>query len=124
VKDDDMFSGYLTTNNLQQGEYVLGVGKPFQSGTMQLQPQLQKNIEIYPNPSFGDFTIKLKNFNEDITAKLYTQNGALVDSFAITKKNIFNYRVPKKLKPGNYLIQFTDASAKIIDNEQLVIIKE
>jgi hypothetical protein len=124
VKDDDMFSGYMTTNNLQQGEYVLGVGKPFQSGIMQTPPQLHKKIEIFPNPSKGEFTIKLTDVNEDIIARLYAQNGALQDSFAIASKNIYNYHSPKNLNPGNYIIQFTDKSAKILDIEQIVIIKD
>ncbi|MCX6232814.1 MAG: M1 family aminopeptidase [Bacteroidetes bacterium] len=125
IKDDDMFSGYMTTENLQQGEYVLGVGKPFQSGLNELkQKQNNKKIELFPNPNNGEFNIRLNNINEDIIVKLYTQNGALIDSFAVSKKNIYQYRSKTKLKAGNYLIQFSTLNGKIIDNEQLVVIKD
>ena len=124
VKDDDQFSGYITTNNLQQGEYVLGVGKPFQSGLNEVLPEKNKKMEVFPNPNTGDFTIKLNDVNEDVIANIYTQTGSLVDSFLIAKKNPIAHHKTKEMNPGNYLIKLSLLNGNNIATEQLVVIKK
>ncbi|MFZ4401532.1 MAG: M1 family aminopeptidase [Bacteroidales bacterium] len=124
VKDDDSFSGYMTTEHLKQGEYVLGVGKPFQSGINKIVTSQPKIAEIFPNPNNGEFTIKLNDIKEDVIVKIYTQNSSVVDSFAISNKSQYHYIANKKLIPGNYLIQISNLKGKVIDNEQMVIAKD
>ncbi len=121
VKDDDYFSGYMTTDNLQQGEYVLGIGKPFQSGINQINSPQQKQIKVYPNPSNGDFNIELNGINENVLVEIFCENAVMVDSFYIKQTNLFHYQAKRKLKKGNYILQFTHTKNKIIQHEQFIV---
>ena len=124
VKDDDSFSGYLTTNHLQQGEYVLGVGRPFQSGLNEASPAVPVKMEIFPNPNAGEFTLKLNDVNEDVMAEIYTQTQLLVDSFPIAGKTQLIKRSVKAMKTGSYLVKLLTVSGKLIAVEKMVVVKE
>ncbi len=121
VKDDEYFSGYITTSNLQQGEYVLGIGKPFQSGLNEAFPPHNKKIKIFPNPNSGEFTIELNDVNEDVVVDIYTQTALLLDSFPIAKQDTITHYKAKKLKAGNYLIKLSTRNGNIIATEQMVV---
>ena len=118
-----MFFGYLITQNLQQGEYVLGIGKPFQSGLNEVLPIKNKMMEIFPNPNSGEFTIKLNDVNEDVVANIYSQTSMLVDSFPIAQQKQLTHCKRKELKAGNYLIKVSTCNGNIIATEQMVVVK-
>ncbi|MFZ4413853.1 MAG: M1 family metallopeptidase [Bacteroidales bacterium] len=124
VKDDDSFSGYLTTEHLQQGEYVLGVGKPFQSGLNELLPIQPKKMELFPNPNTGEYTLRLNDVNEDTFAITYAPSGIEVDSFAIDRKIHLTHRSCKALKSGNYLVKLKNRDGNIIATEKMLVIKD
>ncbi len=124
VKDEDNFSGYLTTDNLQQGEYVLGIGKPFQSGLIQTLPHQMEKMEIFPNPNSGEFTIKLNDVTEDVIANIYTQTGLLMDSIQIAGNTTLTRISSKGIKAGNYLIKVSNQNGNMIATAQMVVVKE
>ncbi len=118
IKNGDMFSGYLETSNLKQGEYVLGVGKPFQSGLNNLKKQ--KLLNVYPNPSNDFFNISI-NADADVELKVYDASGAMLDSMAIAKgKKQITWHPHTNMSGGNYYIQITDKNNKVIANEKLI----
>jgi len=122
VKDDDSYSGYMTTDHLQQGEYVLGVGKPFQSGLNEVIPGHNKKMELFPNPNNGEFTIRLNDVSEDVFVNIYSAGKILVDSFQIARQNPITKLSYKELKKGNYLLQLSDHSGKMMATEQILIV--
>jgi len=124
VNEDDGFSGSLTTNNLQQGEYVLGIGKPFQSSLNEVLPEPNEKMNIFPNPNTGEFTIKLNNVNEDVNVSIYTPSSLLVDSFLIAKENSKIYHKCKTIKAGNYLVKLSAQNGDIIATEKMVIVNK
>jgi len=105
IKNGDMFSGYLETSNLQQGEYVLGVGKPFQSGINTIKQE--KLLNVYPNPSNDYFNITI---NYDV----------MIDSITIAKGKKQITWQPHTISGGNYIIQLTDKNNRVIATDKLL----
>ncbi|MFZ4741923.1 MAG: M1 family aminopeptidase, partial [Bacteroidales bacterium] len=124
VSENDGFTGSLTTSNLQQGEYVLGIGNPFQSSLNELLPDPNQKMKIFPNPNTGEFTIKLNDINEDVKVSIYTPASLLVDSFPITKQNTRIYHKCKTIKAGNYLVKLSTLNGNTIATEKMLIINK
>lgn len=51
--------GFLTTQNLQKGEYTYGIGKPNQSGVSSQTTEKKSSLKIYPNPTNDTFNIEI-----------------------------------------------------------------
>ena len=124
VNENDGFTGSLTTSNLQQGEYVLGIGKPFQSSLNEVLPDPNQKIKIFPNPNTGEFTIKLNDINEDVKVSIYTPASLLVDSFSIAKQNTRIYHKCKTIKAGNYMVKLSTLNGNTIATEKMLIINK
>ena len=79
----------------------------------------ETNIEIYPNPSQGNFEVRIPSSNintaKNITISIYNSAGILVDSKKATSQNLFN----TQLGAGTYFV-FTTISNKIF-TQKLVI---
>lgn len=119
TKSGDISSGYLVTQQLQPGEYVLAISKPFQSGINEVLPKGRKIMEVFPNPSSGEFNIKL---NDDINgnANIYSPTGVLSKSIKINNDKTINVST-NGLKNGNYLLQIESLSGEIIAKDKLLI---
>lgn len=66
--------GYITTNNLRPGEYVMGIGNP----RLNLNGLHQGNIKplkIYPNPTHQKIMIELPYTDEDFECYITNING-------------------------------------------------
>lgn len=95
--------GYLTTSNLQKGEYTFGVGKPFQSGISQTDNTDKPVLDVYPNPTNDTFNILYKaDINSVI--KIYDALNNLVYSEEVNQKQGQVSWSPSKFKQGVYFI--------------------
>ncbi|MFH0866318.1 MAG: M1 family aminopeptidase [Bacteroidota bacterium] len=95
--------GYLTTNNLQKGEYTFGVGKPNQSGISQIDNTKKPSLDVYPNPSTDTFYITYMA-EENSEIKIYDASNKLVYSKEVKQKQGQLSWSPLKVKQGVYFI--------------------
>ena len=118
IRNGDYYSGYLITQQAQQGEYVLAISKPNQSKINLYQPLYNKQIEIFPNPSNNSFIIKINEKYLGFDAFIYNSNGKLIDKFAL--KNESFYWEPKQNESDIFFIKIYDKEKKIIENEKFI----
>lgn len=122
LKNGDIFSGYLTTQNLKNGEYVLAIGKPFQSNININFPN-DNLISIFPNPADNICTIEL---NENIGAKrVIVKNifGQIIHNHEFKEDKLkFTFNT-LKLTNGTYCIEVCDEKSKIMVSKKLIISK-
>ncbi len=123
TRNGDNYSGYLITQNLQQGEYVLAISKPFQSGLNEVLPNGRKVIEVFPNPASGNFTIKMNKDLKNAIANLYSPVGLLVRSININNFEKTYMISTSGLRSGSYLLQIESSSGEILENNKLLINK-
>lgn len=95
--------GYLTTNNLQKGEYAFGIGKPNQSGIQQIENNDEAVMAVYPNPSNDTFNIFYKAETNSVI-KIYDASNNLVYSKGVNQKQGQLSWSPAKIKQGVYFI--------------------
>jgi hypothetical protein len=94
--------GNIIVNNLRAGEYTLAVKE---SAVGSFEPNLQgKNtLDIYPNPSSGNFTI-ISGSETDGEIRIYSDTGTFVKAFPMKAgQDLINWR-PEGLSAGNYII--------------------
>jgi hypothetical protein len=73
------------------------------------------NIQIYPNPSFGELTISSE---EDLELELVNELGQLIGNIELNEKN--NHRTcMNNLSPGVYFLNSKDPSKKV--NKKIVV---
>ena len=83
-----------------------------------------KNIKVYPNPSFGNFKIKLNNvLNDKLIVKIVHLLGATVETSSL----ILSYGEGElecyNLPAGVYVLYLEDPSNAIIYTQKIIIEK-
>ena len=70
------------------------------------------DINIYPNPNQGNFTLEIRGRSDRMDISLYSVDGRLVEQRAALKINGFTriYFENKDLKPGMYLLRLSSVS--------------
>ncbi len=122
TRSGDYYSGYLVTQQLKQGEYVLAISKPYQSGINEVMPKERKIIEVFPNPASGEFTIKFNNDSKNQIAVITDENGSIIDRISVSNQMI-NWK-PKTRTSGNYFLQILDEKGELVANEKLFYIRK
>jgi len=117
TRNGDYYSGYLITEQIRQGEYVLAISKPFQSGLNEVLPNSVKILEIYPNPSTDEFTIKINEFSSGLEAIFFNESGSMIDKIKINKQN-FKWK-PQQQIAANYFVKLINEKGKILTCEKL-----
>ena len=69
--------GFLTTQNLQRGEYTFGIGEPHQSGILSMTTEKKPILKIYPNPTNDTFNIET-TAGKNSEIKIYDSANNLV----------------------------------------------
>jgi len=78
----------------------------------------QKKFKIYPNPSFGNFTIEKAETKEILTIEIFNQIGQIVSK---TELNEYKETVELNLTNGVYLIRVTNGENSL--NQRLIVTK-
>ena len=94
--------GNIMVNNLKAGEYTLAVKE---STVGSFEPNLPKKntLDIYPNPSYGSFTI-ISGSETGGEIRIYSDTGMLVKAIPVQAGlDKFNWK-PEGLSAGNYII--------------------
>ncbi len=121
VKAGNTLAGYLSTNNFYKGEYTFGVGKPNQSGVIKENNFKKYFLNIYPNPSSDNFTIRFKVENNS-EIKIYDTVSKLVFSVKINAKQEKVVWKPSTSKQETYLICLF-VKGKLVATKKAVYIK-
>jgi aminopeptidase N len=118
TKSGNNSAGFLTTQNLQKGEYTYGIGKPNQSG-ISAQSQVKKSsLKIYPNPTSDTFNIEI-TADKGSEIKIYDSGNNLVNIIkAGAKQEKFIWRPKAK---GTYFFYLYE-EGKIVEMEKGVYV--
>jgi len=96
--------GYIVVHDLKAGEYTLAV-KEAGVGSSELLLPAKNMLEIYPNPSSGNFTI-ISGSDTGGEIRIYSNTGALVKSIRVTAGLEQITWAPEGMAAGSYLIAF------------------
>ncbi|MEZ5083757.1 MAG: M1 family aminopeptidase [Bacteroidales bacterium] len=110
--------GKLFVENMQPGEYTLGVCDDTFVGTKKVKNKT--GFKIYPNPSSNGFTIETHFAG---TLKFYDINGKLLQSISVEMGNGTTSWNPKDLELGTYFVRYISNKNKMIGIERLVLIQ-
>lgn len=79
------------------------------SQTTSIKSIKRNDIKVYPNPTNGDITIKLKDFKEEITLSLYSLSGQLISTKKYSRVNSIPFQInqPK----GMYMLEINDGES-------------
>jgi len=103
VKSGNPLVGYLTSENLQKGEYTFGVGKPNQSELDEATIQEKALLNVYPNPSNDTFFIQINSsINSEI--RIYDASDKLVFEMDVNSTQDMISWKPSEEKNGNYFV--------------------
>jgi len=94
--------GNIIVDNLKAGEYTLAVKESGLGCAEPIHPQ-KNNLDIYPNPSTGNFTI-ISGSETGGEIRIYTGTGTLVKAFTVRAGHDLVNWMPEGLAAGNYLV--------------------
>ncbi len=123
VKTGNFLQGDLISQNVQPGEYALGIGLPNQSKVENSNSDKIKGLNVYPNPSGKLFNIEL-DVKQKSALKIYDLNGKIVyriDVMPNQRKILWN---AEKQNDGTYLIKLYTKDNGLIAAKQVLLIKE
>lgn len=81
-----------------------------------LMPDTENQLNLYPNPSFGEVNVN-STFEEELKISVYSMLGVLVYEKEI-RKGTNNLDA---LKSGMYLLQFSNKQGEILRKEKLIV---
>lgn len=118
---------------IQSGSFILtqGFGQPEGGPTTRIESQVPENVSIavYPNPSSGRFRVQiLGNTGDGAVISIFSVLGVVVHQgyipAATGTNHVVTYELPLQgLYPGTYLLQIRTASAQVITQRYLHIIR-
>jgi hypothetical protein len=112
VRNGSSAAGNLTVQNLQKGEYTLGIGKPNQSG-IQNEGSDKTILSVFPNPSNDTFNIRFKAA-KDSEIKIFDSSNKLVYNTKLNLKQEMIVWKPLKLGKGTYMIYLYEKGKPVI----------
>ena len=102
------FSGTLTVNDLQRGEYCLGILDDTYVG-IQKSHLSKKYIKVFPNPTHDYFTIV--SSSEGGILKLFSLNGKVIGRKDISVNDSLKWDI-SQLGKGTYIVLFEAIKSK------------
>jgi len=113
--------GDIYIDNLQKGEYSLGVCDDTFVGIKKIEAKIKTGLIIYPNPSNKNFNI---DTNQPGTLTIYNIEGKIVDSYILeSAKNHLSWS-PGQLNEGTYFVKFFSTQNQIVSSEKLIYLKD
>ncbi len=111
--------GYIYVENMQMGDYTLGIWDMSVSTdeSMLMEPNMHMNI--YPNPSSGNFTFEFTNVEEGYLG-IFTLGGQLVERLRTHGGNTVIKWEPGNLARGTYLAVLRNEQGKVLGKEKVV----
>jgi len=120
TKTGNNSTGYITTENVQKGEYTFGIGKPHQAGIDVKNQTKKAELRVFPNPSNDTFNI-LFNSDKNSELKIYDNANNLVYTKKVNPKQEKITWKPSGLKSGNYVVYLFE-NGKAVTFEKIVYV--
>jgi len=121
-KDFLAIEGEVNYYRLKQVDFD---GKIEYSPVKKVKIDLNSSIIVYPNPSNGNFKVKLKgqhSINKDYNLILYSAFGNTVNvQTTYNQNNIIEFRLNNEIQPGLYYLNVVDTEGLIIFNQSIII---
>jgi hypothetical protein len=107
--------GFLITDTVMNGEYVLGI---WDSKRTDIESILTDDIlKIYPNPAKDTFKIEVSRLKRG-TVKIYNVNGVIEREMEFSNNQIINVN---DMKSGVYFVRLYDAEMQQIVYRKIII---
>jgi len=114
--------GYIYVENLQMGEYTLGVWDISVSTEESRIEGRNNTLMVFPNPSSGKFTFEV-NSDEAVQLEIYSFDGRLIENITVNEKVEQLSWVPEGLPDGNYIAVLRAKNEQLLDSKKIVLIK-
>ena len=76
-------------------------------------------VQIYPNPSDGQFSIDLRNVDQDVSIKMYSSNGTAIHESRAPGQQIANFQM--ELDAGIYFVEISTMDGKARSVKRLLV---
>ncbi|MFT6921141.1 MAG: hypothetical protein ACJA1C_000135 [Crocinitomicaceae bacterium] len=94
-----------TSSNLVGLDFLIDDGVIFTTSLiLNLNPLTASNLDVYPNPTMGDLSIKIPSSLTNGTLEIYNQLGKRVWNEKITSNEVFNTNI-STLSNGMYIVR-------------------
>lgn len=122
TQDGTWAHGSLWVENMQAGDYAMGVWDLTTSTEESFINEPGKILSVFPNPSSGKFTFSIGS--KDATSlEIYSYSGQKIDSMVVENQHESLVWVPKEIPGGSYLAVLRNRSGKIIDSKKILFNK-
>jgi len=114
--------GYLYVDNMQMGDYALGVlDISVSTGENQMKKK-DKALQVFPNPSSGKFTFTI-GVDHAENLEIYSYDGRLIESMQLPDQQKQFSWMPAGIPNGSYIAVLRGKNNEAIANEKIVYSK-
>lgn len=114
--------GYIYVENMQMGEYTLGVyDLSVSTDEAFVSPEEDHIMSFFPNPSNDVFTVRIADKRAG-QLEIYASSGALVAQFILQGKNELQWK-PGKHTHGTYIAVLKELNGHILDTKKIIYSK-
>ena len=115
----DFDYGSNDVNLTSQAAYDIFILKLTNPKLEVLENTFKENITVYPNPTKGNFAIAFNNVQSELTVKILSISGQILETRTFQDKN--NIQLKLEQAPGVYLLEITNekghkANVRLINN--------
>ena len=111
--------GYIYVDDLQMGDYALGVWDISVSADELTQNEKVREMKVYPNPSSGDFTFDVDG-KEAVSLEIYSMSGNLVESIPVENNTSSIRWAAKNIPDGTYMAILKGKKKTIIASTKII----
>ncbi len=122
TQDGTWAHGSLWVENMQKGDYCMGVWDLTTSTEESFLNEDEKILQVFPNPSSGKFTFSIANEDAE-RLDIYSYSGQLIDSIMIEDNREPLSWIPSGIPDGNYLAVLRGSKSESLASRKIVYIK-
>jgi len=113
-------AGYLESENVIPGEYALGI-ICVQNNILETTPKNTNIMNVFPNPSKGQFTIEIEKEFSNGKINIFNSLGKLIETIKLENGQRKVQWTPNGQSSGVYIIQLFDTRKKeILDSKSII----
>ena len=122
VLDGNWTHGDLLVENMQAGDYAMGVWYLSTSTEESFIDEPGEILSVFPNPSSGNFTFSIDTDNAT-SLEIYSYSGQMIDSIVIENQNESLVWVPKGITGGNYIAVLRGKNNEMLESKKIIYSK-